>query len=199
MRLRTSGYLADFFEDPMRMIERAISLLASRSGSFDAIAFRGMSGAMVAPVVAARLNKTLIMVRKDGDGSHSPQRVEGDCEAARYIILDDLISRGDTVRTIQKTIHDKFNPAAVCVGIALWHDDCILWRGELNGNNQEFYERMGVFVDFPPPTPATVTAAEYAVQRLAETDKKWLETQRLILEAPPIASGALLCEAVLVP
>ena len=43
----------------------------------DAIAFRGMSGALVGPMVALELGKEFIMVRKRNANSHSSYMVEG--------------------------------------------------------------------------------------------------------------------------
>jgi len=88
---------------------------------FDAIAFRGNSGAMVAPALAMELNKYLVMVRKPNDGSHSDARVEGviGCNY-RYLIVDDTVSSGVTVVTIQKEIL-RVSPAAECVGILTYN------------------------------------------------------------------------------
>jgi hypothetical protein len=88
---------------------------ALRKMEFDAIAFRGMSGALLAPAVALSMKKNLLMVRKPADDSHSMMMVEGDKAARRYVIIDDLISTGATVRTIFKEIRE-FAPQAECIG-----------------------------------------------------------------------------------
>lgn len=66
---------------------------------FDAIAFRGLSGALVAPSIAIMMNKHLLAVRKTGDTDHSKYRVEG-YMGCPYIIVDDLIESGETMETI---------------------------------------------------------------------------------------------------
>ena len=72
---------------------------------FSAIAFQGMSGAMVAPMVASLLRKKLILVRKKGVlGSHSPYTVEGYLESKTYIILDDFTESGETCRNIMESV-----------------------------------------------------------------------------------------------
>ena len=75
---------------------------------FDAVAFTGMSGALIAPSVADRLDKNLLMVRKDDCSSHSAQYygeyLEGDLEAKKYIIIDDLISSGTTLEKMIKKL-----------------------------------------------------------------------------------------------
>jgi adenine/guanine phosphoribosyltransferase-like PRPP-binding protein len=88
---------------------------ALKGHQFDAIAFRGMSGALVAPSLALRLNKTLLMVRKDKE-THSYYQVEGDWAARRYVIVDDLIDSGETVATIFEQIRG-FASEAICIGI----------------------------------------------------------------------------------
>lgn len=73
---------------------------------FGAIAYRGHSGALVAPIVATALSKPLILIRKDGDDRHSCRTVEGS-EAKTYIIIDDFVYSGDTVQTIIQRLHYK--------------------------------------------------------------------------------------------
>jgi adenine/guanine phosphoribosyltransferase-like PRPP-binding protein len=82
---------------------------------FEAVAFRGNSGALMAPIVALHLKKTLIMVRKTTEGSHSYKLVEGDKAAKRYIIVDDCIDTGKTARVIQREI--KAWSSAECLGV----------------------------------------------------------------------------------
>jgi adenine/guanine phosphoribosyltransferase-like PRPP-binding protein len=95
-------------------VRQVIKMIKARGLEFDAIACRGVSGLLIAPVVAMRLNKTLIVVRK-GEKTHSGYKVEGDHGAKRYLILDDFIDGGDTVRITIKDIYAT-NPAARCVG-----------------------------------------------------------------------------------
>ena len=85
---------------------------------FDAIAFTGVSGALVAPAVAAALGKFLIVVRKKAEkkNSHSPYLVEGPRYAVRFIVIDDFISTGKTMDTVITKVHDDLNPLSQCVG-----------------------------------------------------------------------------------
>jgi adenine/guanine phosphoribosyltransferase-like PRPP-binding protein len=88
---------------------------------FDAIAFRGMSGALVAAPLALAIKKTLIMVRKpeDENARHSTRAVEGDRGAKRFVMVDDFVASGTTMKTILRAIK-KFNPEAVCIGYLGW-------------------------------------------------------------------------------
>jgi hypothetical protein len=88
-------------------IAEALAETLIRSGwEFDAIAFRGLSGTLVAPLVACRLNKRMIAVRK-GENTHSSHSAEGLAnEPTRYVIVDDLIDSGGTVDSIWSAICD---------------------------------------------------------------------------------------------
>lgn len=89
--------------------------------SFEAIAFRGMSGALLAPSVALATKKTLIMVRKTKENTHSSHGlVEGDCAAKHYVIVDDCVDSGATAREIQQRI--KAWSGAECIGVLEVHD-----------------------------------------------------------------------------
>ena len=88
---------------------------------YDAIAFRGMSGALLAAPLAHMLDKTMIMVRKPKVDCHTSRAVEGDNAARRYIIVDDVICSGNTLRTIIRAVK-RFAPAAECVGYLEWNN-----------------------------------------------------------------------------
>ena len=103
--------------DTLRVfIKRAVEVLSG--DEFDAIAFRGMSGALLATPVALAMKKTLILVRHLDDPSHSEEMVEGDCTARTYVILDDFIASGDTVRAIKEAVAD-WAPQAKYLGTLL--------------------------------------------------------------------------------
>jgi adenine/guanine phosphoribosyltransferase-like PRPP-binding protein len=92
------------------------------SDSFDAIAFSGNSGAMVAPLLAMQLDKYLVLVRKPHDGGHSTDAVEGVVEPNfRYIIVDDCVCSGATAVRIQCQILRR-SPGAECVGLLAYND-----------------------------------------------------------------------------
>ena len=77
---------------------------------FDAIAFTGVSGMLIGPTICLRLGKPMIVVRKgDLDDCHSSNRVEGFQAAKRYVIVDDFVGSGDTVRRIQEAVKE-FSP-----------------------------------------------------------------------------------------
>ena len=81
---------------------------------YDSIACCGTSGLMVVPQIAELLNKNIIVVRKKKDG-YSDFMVEG-AATNLYIIIDDLICSGGTVKHIIKNIRRE-TPRSKCVGV----------------------------------------------------------------------------------
>lgn len=99
-----------------RLVPAATQLLSQYN--FDAIAFCGMSGAVIAPILAFALNKSLIVVRKPKHSSgehHSPYQVEGDRNTQRYLIVDDFRCSGMTVQYILTEVRE-FAPLSRCIG-----------------------------------------------------------------------------------
>lgn len=83
-----------------KLVTHIANLLKPHKKQFDAIAFRGLSGALIAPLVAVRMKKHFLAVRKPSEKNHSTMKVEGDFDAQRYIILDDFIDSGETIKEI---------------------------------------------------------------------------------------------------
>jgi hypothetical protein len=83
-------------------VKRMVKAMRPYLDSFDAIAFRGSSGAALAYPLAFMLNKPLIHVRKEM--GHSSTKVEGLMGAKRIAIVDDFVETGETLRTIMKDI-----------------------------------------------------------------------------------------------
>jgi len=132
-----SGYLEDGLEksSARKVIRGMKNLIVKSNLKFDAIAYTGCSGALVAPTIAYLLNKHLIVVRKD-EGAHSFNRVEGYVnknEPINYIIIDDFIETGKTINTIYEKILEASdaqlltnNSKLILKGIFLWNS----WRGD---------------------------------------------------------------------
>jgi hypothetical protein len=101
-------------------VQLAVRALKDWDQHFDAIAFSGMSGALIAPCVALRMNKEMIVVRKPtatgARDSHSDHWIEGDIAARNYIIVDDFIDSGRTRDYIRGKIRES-NPEANFLGV----------------------------------------------------------------------------------
>ena len=87
---------------------------------FDAIAFIGISGAVLAPIVAYELGVGLIAVQKKGTRACSRRHWHGPMDV-RYIILDDDVNTGATLRWVLRAIGD----ASTCVGAYFYDDGCL--------------------------------------------------------------------------
>ena len=119
-----SSYLHEAF-DPNKLrvlITRVSVLLKAGDIDYDAIAFRGTSGAALAFPLSVRLRKPLIHVRKCL--GHTRMIVEGDYGAKRYIIVDDFMDTGRTLRTIKKRINEAYSRSRLdeptCVAVVLY-------------------------------------------------------------------------------
>lgn len=93
---------------------------------FDAIAFTGLSGSVIAGAVGLAMDKYLYCVRKDGENRHSGYQCEGPGTGLRYVIIDDFISTGSTLRRIRNMVSAHTDNAAQCVGAYLWRDDRLI-------------------------------------------------------------------------
>lgn len=107
-----SSYLQSIYSDPAdykKLISRVATRLRNlrKRTPFDAIAFRGTSGAAIAYPVSARLGVPLICVRKKGDDGHHSGVVEGSnyIDVKRYIIIDDFIASGNTMDEILSAVN----------------------------------------------------------------------------------------------
>lgn len=110
--------------DRRKLISCTVQTLLPHRLEFDTIAFRGMSGALIAPEIAQYLQKPLLLVRK-GENKHSCFEVEGNIHTERYLIVDDFISSGNTIKEIRLKIEEAqrnlgISPQGICWGIALY-------------------------------------------------------------------------------
>lgn len=108
----------------------------------DIVVGRGLSGSLVAAAVNALYGKKYAVVRKD-DENHSSYEVESsgnDNKHGDYIIVDDLICTGRTIKNIRDRVRDTYEFGNL-IGIVLyceegcdnWHEgipvhDYISWR-----------------------------------------------------------------------
>lgn len=100
----TASYIPSQAYDGERrsnLIDLLVALIEESGTDFETVVFRGTSGALIAPCVADRMRKHLTVIRKHQEHAHTSRTTEGWIrETTRYIIVDDFISEGETVRTI---------------------------------------------------------------------------------------------------
>ena len=132
MRFDTA-YLDSIFVSPLKyrkLIDRIADQMADlkKKKRFSAIAFRGESGAALAYPLSAKLNIPIVCIRKAR--SHG-FRVEGSHRDIRkYVIIDDFMETGNTIRAILKSIdHEEEwrrredDKGIKCVGIVLYAEE----------------------------------------------------------------------------
>jgi hypothetical protein len=162
--MRTSGYLeAVLTPDGLDgAINRTVDALRPLADRFEVVAVRGVSGSLVGPAAAWVLGKHLLVVRKEKK-HHSFSEVEGPCGEYRYVIIDDLVATGDTVRSVVVAVAGS-SPLSRCVGVYLYNEgNC--WAG-----TAEFFSR--------PEAPPWLHAEDFdrRVSRLvdeAERKARW--------------------------
>jgi len=114
-----------------KIIIKAVCDLRKISNTFDSIACCGVSGLMVVPQIAELLNKNIVVVRK-GEKCYSEFRTEG-VAPFRYIILDDLICSGSTVKHIKRVIKDEYS-RSYCIGVYCYLPDECAYRASQEGS-----------------------------------------------------------------
>lgn len=107
VRLTACSHEQDVFvlKDREKLIKTAVDILRTWRKDFDAIAVSGYSSAMTAPIIASRLRKNLVLVRKPSEERFSNHSVEG-IWGQRVLFLDDLVDSGNTFRRIKSGLKD---------------------------------------------------------------------------------------------
>lgn len=113
-----SAYFQQAFRNLPQTVDNLCAHIEKSGVKFDAIAVRGVSGMLVGPTVSLRLYKPLIIVRKEKerDYSHAHYLVECDnmeigeprSEYVRFIFIDDLISSGESYRSVCAAIKEEW-------------------------------------------------------------------------------------------
>jgi adenine/guanine phosphoribosyltransferase-like PRPP-binding protein len=102
----TTRYLDKIYstEEFSKLIDKLAKRLNTfyKKHSFDAIAFTGSSGAAVAYPLSYKCNIPLICIRKGH--SHFGCTYEGRTDIKNYIIIDDFIETGATIKRIKKEV-----------------------------------------------------------------------------------------------
>ncbi len=120
--LRRSPYLSDAFESQERIVKTAKNELDGVE--FEAFVGMGLSGSIIAPLLAFVMGKRFAIVRKkDHARSHSatPHGIESAMrEHDRWLFCDDFISSGRTRKIVIERIRDFHVGAVEYVGDYLY-------------------------------------------------------------------------------
>jgi len=129
-----------------KAIIKAVCDLRKIKDDFDSIVCCGISGLMVAPSVAELLDKHIVVVRKAKDECYSEFPVEG-VTPFRYVIIDDLICSGSTIKHIKNTIYEDC-PKARCVGVYCYMPEECAYTDK---TSYLFRQRFGLTLLNPAP------------------------------------------------
>jgi adenine/guanine phosphoribosyltransferase-like PRPP-binding protein len=80
----------------------------------------GVSGIMFASPLALMMNKNIAVVRKASDKRHSKHKIELSCDMdhiGRYIVVDDMIDSGKTLKRIKNIIAEEANACETIVPV----------------------------------------------------------------------------------
>lgn len=107
-----------------KTVKKCIDKLSKFSSEFDSIAVSGFSCALISPIVAYELNKSIILIRKSIDDCVSGFVSEG-IAPKKFIIIDDLVDSGKTIERIYKGVVEhcrrwRNNTEPQCVGLYLY-------------------------------------------------------------------------------
>ena len=114
-----------------KIIIKAVCDLRKIADQFDTIVCCGVSGLMVVPQIAELLNKNILIVRKN-EKRYSEFRTEG-IAPFQYVVVDDLICSGATVKYIKKIIRDEY-PRSKCKGIYCYLPNECAYKSDSEGS-----------------------------------------------------------------
>lgn len=101
----------DILVDAIRLIPPTVE--------YDTMVGIGLSGSLVIPMLARKLNKYFLLLRKESESSHS-QGIIGEGKLGRkFMFVDDLISSGKTREEVKRKIYRE-EPHAHYVGSFLY-------------------------------------------------------------------------------
>ncbi len=109
-----------------KIIFKCIQHFKKAALDFDTIACCGTSGLLVVPQISEILKKNMLVVRKANEKRYSPFQYEGPIPN-KYIIIDDLICSGKTIRHILNTIKEDC-PRSLCIGVYSFFKDKCAYR-----------------------------------------------------------------------
>jgi adenine/guanine phosphoribosyltransferase-like PRPP-binding protein len=109
--------------------------------AFDAIAVTGNSGAIFGGALAVAMNKSLFLVRKPDDNTHSGYRIEGPDEANSYVFVDDCVSTGATLLRVHAAML-KECPNVKFLGTYTYRDDCRRGRKYVAAADERYLEAV---------------------------------------------------------
>lgn len=175
----SDGYLKKQFEiaSLKKIVKDTVQAIHQSKIDFDTIAVTGISGITVGLPASLRLNKQITIIRKEGEKNHSWHKYEGLYGEFRYIIVDDGIGSGNTVKSIGEVLRNESrenNP--ILKGIFLYNQQAIGRTLEINiikpflgmlyycDESYNQWYRVDGFTNFNPRLDVVYFNKEYLIQ-----------------------------------
>lgn len=98
-------------------------MLKKHQDKFDSIACCGMSMLAISPIIANKLDKQLILIRKPHElntTNHSGRKLEYHQRSNSYIVIDDLIDSGKTIGHVSHIMRCNM-PGSTLYGVSTYH------------------------------------------------------------------------------
>lgn len=110
-----NGYSAEGVRRTAALLARDIPVMLA---NYDAthIVVTGKSGVSAAYAALMLVDFKLCVVRKPGESSHG-MGIEGEGEVGRYILLDDFVSSGATVRRVREALESEYHTGPKMVAV----------------------------------------------------------------------------------
>lgn len=135
----STDYLQQLMDHSRRKetVKKTCSCLArfKKRCEFDLIVVRGLSGVLLAPEVASKMDLPFVVVRK-GEQTHGHDFLEvpsllNTLGKLRYVILDDFISSGNTMGEILCVMR-MYLPLFEFVGMCAWYNEKCVGRDDFD-------------------------------------------------------------------
>ncbi len=153
-------YLNEAIRNPEQTLTKATHDLFGYR--FDAFVCCGVSGLLLAPMLALHMGKRLAVVRKKSDVNHSEFNVESTLlEYDRWIFIDDIIASGTTLHFVRRSMqHIGFDAE---VGTYLYHEESYP-SGVQNTAETYLFGEPPVAMNPPTATTFELTATQQAME-----------------------------------
>jgi hypoxanthine phosphoribosyltransferase len=119
-------YYQEAFYHTRIIVEKSIRILSAID--FDTIVCTGVSGAVIAPILAYQLRKNLFIIRK-GENTTSEDKLSAGILGESWLFVDELIESGKTYNRVKSEIRyicEQKNYSTKFVGVFLYRN--LSWR-----------------------------------------------------------------------
>jgi adenine/guanine phosphoribosyltransferase-like PRPP-binding protein len=153
--MKHDSYLRTVFtkKDRKRAALALAKLIRGKRIKFDAVACIGVSGLAMGAILADKLNKELVVVRKPEEDCHSYCDIEGPDtrKGLRWLFVDDFISSGATFRNVLQAMAAQHS-GHMCIGTATYQSENMYYSvpmlvKENDENPGELRHHFGVWYD----------------------------------------------------